>query len=51
LQWRAPYRDWVFEGAASAARERLTVRGVEGQISVPVRRPTKRRAATTGETS
>jgi serine protease AprX len=42
LQWRAPYRDWFFEGPVSA-RDRLTVKGVEGEITVPVRRPTRRR--------
>jgi bacillopeptidase F len=42
LQWRAPYRDWVFDGP-SPVRDRLILRGLEGQITVPVRRPTRRR--------
>lgn len=46
LQWREPYGDWVFTGSAGDIRERLIVRGVEGEISVSVRRPTRRREAT-----
>ena len=48
LKWRAPYHDWVFDGSAGEARPRLIVRGVEGEVSVPVRRPTKRSANTGG---
>jgi bacillopeptidase F len=46
LQWRAPYHDWIFDGAASAVQDRITVRGVEGEVSARVRRPTKRRSTT-----
>jgi len=48
LSWRAPYGDWVYSGTAGDIRERLTVRGIEGEISVPVRRPTRRRETTGG---
>jgi bacillopeptidase F len=42
LTWRPRYRDWLFDGAAPV-RDRITVRGVEGSITVPVRRPSKRK--------
>ena len=44
LTWRAPYHDWVWEGGAGGAtRVQLTVRGVEGEVSMNARQPTKRR--------
>lgn len=46
LQWRPPYGDWIFSGAVPEIRDRLTVRGAEGEITVAVRRPTRRREAT-----
>ncbi len=44
LTWRASRRDWIFEGATPGGPlQELTVRGVEGEVTVRPRQPTKRR--------
>jgi len=44
LTWRAVRRDWIFDGGAgSEPLEQLTIRGVEGEVTIGPRPPTRRR--------
>jgi bacillopeptidase F len=43
LTYREVYGDWIYEGAAGTPTSPLTVRGVEGELRVRPRMPTRRR--------
>lgn len=43
LTWRAPYEDWIYQGDAGAASREITIQGVEGDVVVKPRPPTRRR--------
>jgi hypothetical protein len=43
LTWRAPRRDWIYDGAApEGAPPLITIKGVEGEVIVRPRPPTRR---------
>jgi serine protease AprX len=43
MTWRAPYRDWIYDGGAGGEPQRtLVVRGIEGELGVRARQPTHR---------
>ncbi len=39
MEWRAPYRDWIYSGAANGAPAQIVVRGKEGETRVRPRPP------------
>ncbi|MFO1504115.1 MAG: S8 family serine peptidase [Steroidobacteraceae bacterium] len=43
LTYRAVYGDWIYEGAAGTPASPLTVHGIEGELQVRPRMPTRRR--------
>ncbi|MGH8263648.1 MAG: S8 family serine peptidase [Steroidobacteraceae bacterium] len=43
MTWRAARRDWIFNGPTTGGPQKLiTIRGVEGEITVKPRQPTRR---------
>lgn len=43
LTYRAVYGDWIYEGSAGTPASPLVVRGIEGELRVKPRMPTRRR--------
>lgn len=43
LTYRAVYGDWIYEGSAGTPASPLTIRGIEGELRVRPRMPTRRR--------
>lgn len=43
LTYRAVYGDWIYEGSAGTPASPLTIRGIEGELRVKPRMPTRRR--------
>jgi len=43
LTYRAVYGDWIYEGSGATPASPLTVRGIEGELQVRPRMPTRRR--------
>ncbi len=39
MEWRAPYRDWIYSGAANGAPAQIVVKGKEGETRVRPRPP------------
>ena len=43
MTWRAAYKDWYYEGGAGGAAQKiLVVQGIEGEVGIKARQPTRR---------